>query len=98
MNNTSLRSWKPEDAQALAAIANNRNVWNNLRDQLPQPYTVKDAQDWITHCKSQNPALNFAIIYNSQVAGSIGCVPKTDVYCKNMEIGYFSASIFGAKA
>jgi len=97
MNNISLRPWKPEDAQALAAIANNRNIWNNLRDQLPHPYTVKDAQDWIAHCKTQIPVLNFAVIYNSQVAGSIGCVPKADVYCKNMEIGYFIGEHFWGK-
>jgi RimJ/RimL family protein N-acetyltransferase len=97
MSNISLRPWKPEDAQALAAIANNRNIWNNLRDQLPHPYTVSDAQDWIAHCRSQKPVLNFAVVYNTQVAGSIGCVPKADVYSKNMEIGYFIGEHFWSK-
>lgn len=97
MNNISLRAWKHEDAQVLAAIANNRSIWNNVRDQLPNPYTVKDAEDWITHCKEQKPVVNFAIIYNGEVAGSIGCVPKTDVYRKNMEIGYFIGEHFWGK-
>jgi hypothetical protein len=30
-----LRPWQKQDAQVLAAIANNRNIWNNVRDQLP---------------------------------------------------------------
>ena len=97
MNNISLRQWKDEDAEALAAIADNKNVWNNLRDQLPHPYTIDDARDWITHCKNQKPLVNFAIIYNGEVAGSIGCVPKADVYCRNVEIGYFIGEKFWGK-
>jgi len=88
-NNVSLRAWQREDAQALASIANNRKIWNNLRDQLPHPYTVMDAMQWIAHCKEQDPLVNFAVIYKGQVAGSIGCVPRTDVYRKTMEVGYF---------
>jgi len=97
MNKVLLRTWQSQDVQPLAAIANNRKIWNNLRDQLPFPYTVTDAQHWISHCKEQDPVLNFAIIYNRQVAGSIGCVPKTDVYRKSMEIGYFIAEHFWGK-
>lgn len=97
MNNISLRRWQREDAQALASIANNRNIWNNLRDQLPHPYTVMHAMQWITHCNEQNPAINFAIVHNNLLAGSIGCVPKEDVYRKNIEIGYFIGEQFQGK-
>ena len=89
MNKILLRPWQREDAQALATITNNRNIWNNLRDHIPHPYTVMDALQWITHCKEQNPAINFAITYNGRVAGSIGCVPQKDVHRKSVEIGYF---------
>jgi ribosomal-protein-alanine N-acetyltransferase len=84
-----LRPWKKEDARQLAAIANNKNVWNNLRDGIPHPYTVKDAETWIAHCKTQKSVGSFAVIYNSALTGSIGCTPKTDIYRKSMEIGYF---------
>jgi ribosomal-protein-alanine N-acetyltransferase len=89
MNDVILRPWKKEDARQLAVIANNKNIWNNLRDSIPHPYTLKDAEQWITHCATQKPVLNFAVIYNAALAGSIGCVPKTDVYRRNIEIGYF---------
>ena len=89
MNDVILRPWKKEDARPLAIIANNKNVWNNLRDSVPHPYTIKDAEQWITHSAAQKPMLNFAVLYKAALAGSIGCVPKTDVYRKNMEIGYF---------
>lgn len=94
MNDVMIRPWKREDAQALAAIANDRNVWNNLRDYLPHPYTVMDAMQWIANCKTQEPLLNFAVVYKGEVAGSIGCVPQSDVYRKSMEIGYFIGEKF----
>jgi len=84
-----LRPWKKEDARQLALIANNKNVWNNLRNTIPYPYTFNDAEKWIAQCNTQKPVLNFAVIYNAALTGSIGCVPKTDVYSKSMEIGYF---------
>ena len=84
-----LRPWKKEDARQLAHIANNKNVWDNLRDSIPHPYALNDAEKWIEQCSTQKPVLNFAVIYNAALAGSIGCVPKTDVYRKSMEIGYF---------
>ncbi|MBV9961828.1 MAG: GNAT family N-acetyltransferase [Parafilimonas sp.] len=84
-----LRPWKKEDARQLAYIANNKNIWNNLRDSIPFPYAITDAEKWIAHCNTQNPVVNFAIIYKSALAGSIGSVLKADVYRKNIEIGYF---------
>lgn len=89
MNKIVLRPWQKQDAQELAAVANNRNVWNNVRDALPSPYTVMDALQWIAHVNNQNPMINFAIVCNGMVVGSIGCQPKTDVSRKNIEIGYF---------
>ena len=89
-----LRPWKKEDAKQLAHIANNKNIWNNLRDGIPHPYTIADAEKWIAHCSTQKPVINFAVIYKSALAGSIGCVPKADVYRKTMEIGYFIGEDF----
>jgi ribosomal-protein-alanine N-acetyltransferase len=89
-----LRPWKKNDAHPLAVIANNKKIWDNLRDHIPYPYTLADAEKWIAHCNTQKPMLNFAIIYNSEIAGSIGCLNKSDVYRKNMEIGYFIGEQF----
>lgn len=94
LHDISLRPWQREDAQALAAVANDRNIFNNVRDHLPHPYTVMDALQWIAHCKDQNPVINFAVTYNGKVAGSIGCVPDKDVYRKSIEVGYFIGEQF----
>ncbi len=41
-----LRGWRSGDEAALVKHANNRNIWINLRDRFPHPYTMADAQDW----------------------------------------------------
>lgn len=89
MNSIVLRPWQKQDAQELASVANNKNIWNNVRDALPSPYTVMDALQWISHVNEQKPPLNFAIVYQGQVVGSIGCKPKDDVSRRTIEIGYF---------
>ncbi len=97
MNSIVLRPWQKQDAQDLAAVANNRNIWNNVRDALPNPYTVMDALQWIAHVNDQEPVVNFAIVFSGQVVGSIGCVPKKDVSRKTIEIGYFVGENYWGK-
>ena len=41
--NCTIRSFRLNDAESLAGYANNRNIWLNLRDGFPYPYTAKDA-------------------------------------------------------
>jgi len=89
MNSIQLRPWQKRDAQALATITNNRKIWNNMRDRLPNPYTVMDALQWLNHIAMQDPPENLAILHQGQVVGNIGCVPQKDIYRKSVEIGYF---------
>ena len=39
-----LRPWQLTDALALSTEGNNRNIWLNLRDRFPNPYTLTDAE------------------------------------------------------
>jgi RimJ/RimL family protein N-acetyltransferase len=98
MSDIVLRPWKKEDAQQLASIANNRNVWVNVRDRFPHPYTVMDAIQWIQMQSNEKPVQNFCIEFNGKVAGSIGVLPKDDVYRKTIEIGYFVGEPFWSKS
>ena len=97
MNNVVLRPWQKQDAQELASVANNKNIWNNVRDALPSPYTVMDALQWISHVNSQKPVINFAIVCKGAVVGSIGCTPKEDISRKSIEIGYFVGEPYWGK-
>jgi ribosomal-protein-alanine N-acetyltransferase len=85
-----LRPWSLKDAGQLAVIANNKNIADNLRDGFPFPYSVKDAQSWLNSIIPENdPPRFFAILFDDQIVGSIGIITKTDIYRKNVEIGYF---------
>jgi len=92
-----LREWKKSDADALAQMANNKKIWDNVRDRLPYPYTKKDAKEWLALVKSQKTVTTFCIEADGQIAGSIGFTLKEDVYRKNVEIGYFIGEHFWGK-
>jgi len=85
-----LTPWRLEYAARLAEIANNRNIGDNLRDGLPNPYTYEDALTWLNMTiPVNNPPRYFAIFSGGLIAGSIGLLSKDNIYRKNMEIGYF---------
>lgn len=90
-----LRPWSIKDATDLALIANNKKIADNLRDGLPFPYTRNDAIDWLNTILPENfPPRFFAITVDSRVVGNIGLVTKTDIYRKNLEIGFFLSEEF----
>ena len=87
-----LRPWSIRDAGRLAVIANNKNIADNLRDGFPFPYSLQDAKNWLNIILPENyPPRFFAITVDKELLGSIGLVTKTDIYRKNIEIGYFLA-------
>lgn len=86
-----LRSWKIEDAAALAQMLNNRNIVSNLRDGIPFPYTVKDATEFLQSTAIPQHFHHFCIEVNKHVAGSISISQKNDVYRKTAEMGYYIA-------
>jgi len=89
-----IRKWAKEDIPVLAALANNYNVWKNLRDGLPHPYLQKDAEEWIDFTLSQEPVCNFAIEADGIAAGAIGFTQQQDIHRKNIEIGYYVGELF----
>jgi RimJ/RimL family protein N-acetyltransferase len=92
-----IRPWKPEDAAPLATICNNKKIWLNVRDRFPHPYTLSNSIEWIASALAQKPLQNMAIVYEGKIAGSIGVMPKDDVYRKSIEIGYFLGEAFWGK-
>jgi RimJ/RimL family protein N-acetyltransferase len=92
-----LREWKKSDAEGLAKIANNKKIWDNVRDRLPYPYTKKDAKEWLALVKSQKTVTTFCVEVDGEMVGSIGFTLREDVYRKNAEIGYFVGQEFWGK-
>ena len=84
-----LRPWAPGDEPSLVRHASNYKIWRNLRDGFPHPYTLTDAQEWISFTQQQSPQTFFAIEVGGEAVGSVGLVPKSDIERVSAEIGYW---------
>jgi L-amino acid N-acyltransferase len=84
-----LRRYRWEDRDDLIAQVNNRQVWRNMRDVLPFPYTAADADAWLAKATTESPLLNCAITISDKVVGGIGLTLQSDVFRRTAEIGYW---------
>ena len=82
-----LRPWRSGDEASAALHANNPNIWRNLRDTFPHPYTLEDAFRWVEHTKDSDTS--FAIEVDGEASGGIGLHIQTDVARRSAEIGYW---------
>lgn len=92
-----IRPWLNKDLKPLVELANNRKIWDNVRDIFPHPYTEQDAKEWLALNVDVTPVFNFVIEVDGQFAGSIGMVPKHDIARNNMEIGYWLGEPYWGK-
>lgn len=89
-----IRPLKLSDKAELAKLANNKKIWDNLRDYIPFPYKESDAEFFINLTKEENPKQTFGIEYKDKLSGVIGLVIQKDVYQKSAEIGYWIGESF----
>ena len=85
------------DKTTLASLANNKNIWDNLRDYIPYPYTESDAIFFINSTKQEEPQQSFGIVFNNNICGVISLVIQKDVYHKSAEIGYWIGEPYWGK-
>ena len=86
-----IRSWHLDDVPALAVNGNNRNVWLFLRDRMPHPYTLADAEAYVQQRLAQPERLMFCIDVGGEAVGGIGLHPGDDVNRLTAELGYWLA-------
>jgi RimJ/RimL family protein N-acetyltransferase len=90
-----LRRWRTADIEALVRHANNWNVWINLKDRFPHPYTDADARAWIAHCDARTgEPTTFAIDWRGEAIGGLGLEPHTDVHRLTATVGYWLGEPF----
>jgi RimJ/RimL family protein N-acetyltransferase len=89
LENAVVRPFARGDEESIARHANNRNVWRNLRDRFPHPYTLDDARNWIAFLDASTPVTNWAIEVDGEVVGGIGITLQSDVFHRSAEIGYW---------
>ncbi len=94
-----IREWNLSDAEDLAKIINNKNILSNLRDGLPYPYTVKDAEEYITAMLSSDKTKTFAfaITVDDRVIGSIGVFRCENIHFRTAEMGYYIGEPYWGK-
>ena len=95
--NIVLREWSKGDIEPLVILANNKKISDNLRDHFPYPYTLKDAEEWISLNETNLSITNFAIEVNNELAGGCGILLKEDIYRFSAEIGYWIGEKFWNK-
>jgi RimJ/RimL family protein N-acetyltransferase len=91
-----VRPWQRGDESALARHANARDIWLNLRDQFPHPYTAEDAAAWVESAAAESPSTHFAIVVQEAVGG-IGFTVRGDVERVSAEIGYWLGAAHWSK-
>ncbi len=89
-----IRPLKSSDSAELAKLANNKRIWDNLRDYIPFPYSESDAKFFINLTIKEAPQQTFGITYKGKLSGVIGLVLQKDVYQKSAEIGYWVGEPF----
>ena len=94
LTSCTVRSWEWRDRDSLVRHANNRNVWINLRDRFPHPYTKDDARRWLDIVVGSKPETNFAIAVEDEAVGGVGYTIDTDVNHRSAEIGYWLGEEF----
>ena len=94
-----IRKWRIEDKNILAEIANNKNVLDNLRDGIPYPYTIKDAEEFITSmlAADESKTFAFAITVDNVVIGSIGAFRCDNIHFQSAEVGYYLGEPYWGK-
>lgn len=94
-----LRHWRIEDAKDIAETLNNRKVLDNLRDGIPFPYTVEDAEEFIAAMNAADPTVTFpfAITIDDKAIGSIGAFRQNNIHSRTAEIGYYLGEPYWGK-
>ncbi len=89
LKSSKIRDWRRQDEVSMVLHANDKEVWRNLTDRFPFPYTRKDARDWIEFNLRLDPPMNFAIEIEGEAVGGIGIGIREDVRRTTAEIGYW---------
>lgn len=89
-----LRKLRQADVEPMAQLANNKKIWDNVRDAFGHPYTKKNAEEFIQRQAKSETEMVFAIDFNDQLSGLCGLILQKDVYRKSAEIGYWIGETF----
>lgn len=84
-----LRQFQASDAPHIAALANERDIWINLRDRFPHPYELAHGEAFVTRAAAHDPPTNLAICVDERAVGGVGLILGQDIERVSAEIGYW---------
>ena len=84
-------------AEDLALAIGDKRVQINLRDGLPNPYTVENAREFITAMQAEdNVNFTFFITLDGKFAGVISATRQQNIHSRTAEVGYYvTPSLWG---
>ncbi len=87
-----------KSAEDLAKAIKDRRVQDNLRD-LPNPYTIENAREFINYSLSvdQNTEFIYAVTVKGKFAGCISATRQQNIHSRAAEIGYYIIPDFWGK-
>ena len=80
-----------EDLPSLVKHASDPSVAANLTDSFPNPFTEEAGRTFLEEAMKDIP-LRRCIDIAGECCGAIGLHPKTDLWRRNMEMGYWLAT------
>lgn len=87
-----LRPWQLGDRDGLVEAANDYEIWHNLAAGFSHPYTVEDADGWISHCIEEGePSRNLAMEVGGHAVGAIGLELPGNERRRSGYVGYWLA-------
>lgn len=92
-----IRHLRKQDAERLSKLANNKKIWDNLRDYMPFPYTLEDAFGFIDFVSKDEKNNAFAICVGDELVGIMGYNIQSDIYRESAEIGYWIGEEYWGK-
>jgi ribosomal-protein-alanine N-acetyltransferase len=92
-----IRDWRRDDASAIAKYANNRKIWINMYDAFPYPYTIGDAEAFLSKAIQGGLRTFYAIASDTEAVGGIGLTLGQGVHRFTAELGYWLGEPFWSR-
>ena len=82
-------AWVRGDRECFITLADDYDIWVNLSDKFPHPYTRADAETWVTLQSGRDPVAHFAICDAAGPIGGIGLWTRQGDLRHSAEIGFW---------
>ncbi len=87
-------AWFNGDQERFIPLADDHEVWVNLSDSFPHPYTRANAEAWVSLHAGIVPVVDFAVCDASGPIGGIGFQTRTDDFRHSAALGYWLGKPF----